>query len=232
MKKFFTFLIILMLLTPSAFAVDPTKPMAALTFDDGPSDHTLELLEVLTEYGCHATFFMVGKNIKNHEESLQAVIDAGCEIGVHSWKHQYYTELDCNEVQADLERCAKKVASVTDGYQVVFMRPPYGAKDSQTFRGVRYAGMIGVLWTIDTRDWEHRNAQKTADAILKSIENGSVILCHETVASTVEAMRIVLPQLIGMGYQILTVSELYAYQEGGAQIGKIYARFTLDPQYK
>ncbi len=234
MKRFLTVLCLLLMLSvatagaeePIAFTVDPSRPMVALTFDDGPGPYLPELLEVLQTHHVHATFFVVGKYIANHPEYLQLMLDAGCEIGAHSWSHARYTDMDCNEVQWDLERTCKKIASVTNGYQAVWMRPPYGSKNGQTTRGVRYAGMMGIMWTLDTRDWENRSAEKTCDNILRQVEDGAVILCHETVPSTVEAMRMVLPQLIEQGYQVLSVSELFAFQQDGAQVGKIYSSFT------
>ena len=235
MRKLLTFLCVMLLISglmtaaaeeQPSFSIDPSKPMVALTFDDGPGPYLPELLEVLRENNVHATFFVVGRYIANHPDYLQLMLDAGCEIGAHSWAHARYTDMDCNEVQWDLERTCKKIASVTNGYQAVWMRPPYGSKDGQTTRGVRYAGMMGVMWTLDTRDWENRNAEKTCQNILKQVEDGAVILCHETVPSTVEAMRLVLPQLIEQGYQVLSVSELFSFQQGGAQVGKIYSAFT------
>ena len=69
------------IVTVDVSRIDPTKPIVALSFDDGPSVNTASIIETLNEYGVHATFFMVGDNVKMYPERVKMVYDAGCEVG-------------------------------------------------------------------------------------------------------------------------------------------------------
>ena len=84
--------------------------------------------------------------------------------------------------------------------------------------------MSAVMWSIDTRDWQHRNAQKTIDNVLSQVKDGDIILMHDLYTASAEAAEYLIPELTRRGYQLVTVSELAMYR-GGLAPGHVYSRF-------
>lgn len=206
--------------------IDPTRPMVALTFDDGPSEYTSEILDLLTQYGGAATFCVVGNRISSYPDQIRAIAAQGSEIATHTWSHQKLTSLGAESMERQIVRPIEAVHEIVD-VPVRFIRPPYGSVDSNVRAVARKLGMPIVLWSIDTEDWRTMNADKTARAILKNVKNGSIVLMHDVHQPTLQAMRTVIPELAARGYQMVTLSELYSVREGGAQPGVVYSH--LDP---
>ncbi len=206
--------------------IDPTRPMVALTFDDGPSEYTGEILDLLTQYGGAATFCIVGNRVSSYPDQIRAIAAQGSEIATHTWSHQKLTSLNSASMERQIMRPIEAVHEIVDA-PVRFLRPPYGAVDSNVRAVARKLGMPIVLWSIDTEDWRTMNADKTARAILKNVKNGSIVLMHDVHQPTLQAMRTVIPELAARGYQMVTLSELYSVREGGAQPGVVYSH--LDP---
>ena len=200
--------------------------MVALTFDDGPSEYTSEILDLLTQYGGAATFCVVGNRISSYPDQIRAIAAQGSEIATHTWSHQKLTSLGAESMERQIVRPIEAVHEIVD-VPVRFIRPPYGDVDSNVRAVARKLGMPIVLWSIDTEDWRTMNADKTARAILKNVKNGSIVLMHDVHQPTLQAMRTVIPELAARGYQMVTLSELYSVREGGAQPGVVYSH--LDP---
>lgn len=205
----------------TVLTIDPSRPMVALTFDDGPGENTTRIAELVYQYGGRATFFMVGNRVKNYREVVEQVAAYGHEIGTHTWSHPELTEVSRGEVEAQLTRSADLLREVS-GQAVSLMRPPYGSND-ETVRDVcRALGLPLIHWSVDTEDWRTRSASATYDAIFKDVRDGSIILCHDIVPSTLEAMEYVVPELIRQGYQLVTVSELMHFRGIEPKAGKVY----------
>ena len=85
-------------------------------------------------------------------------------------------------------------------------------------------GMPAIMWSIDTRDWQHRNPQKTIDSVLSQVQDGDIILMHDLYSTTADAAQVLIPELTARGFQLVTVSELAAYR-GGMAPGHVYSRF-------
>lgn len=197
---------------PVSGTIDPNKPMVALTFDDGPAgSKTGRLLDALEQYGAHATFFIVGNRIPGDEENIKRAAALGCEVGNHSNSHAKLTSLDDASVENEIHPVAETIKSLT-GQSTVICRPPYGAVDE------RVQALIDapvILWSIDTRDWETRNAAQTIANIQQNVQDGDIILMHDIHAESVDAAVQIIPWLQQQGYQLVTVSELAYYKRGG-----------------
>ncbi len=191
------------------YQVDPTKPMIALTFDDGPGKYTGRLLKLLQKYDARATFFMVGENIAYYPETVEQMKEIGCEYGNHTWSHKDLTKLKKKGIEGQLKKTDKQLVKVT-GEMTTLARPPYGAVDKKVRKHVKSPL---VLWSMDTLDWKRKDAKKIANYVLKHVEDGEIVLLHDIHKETVEAVEIMLPKLIKKGYQIVTVSEM-AYARG------------------
>ena len=192
--------------------VDPTRPMVALTFDDGPhAVYTNQILDVLEEHGAVATFFEVARNLSKAPDAVRRAADLGCEIGSHSYRHANLGRMDQAAQQADQEAADALFQEVL-GTAPTLLRPPYGSMN-KTLKTT--SGRSIVTWSIDTEDWRSRDADK----VVASVQNagnldGQVILLHSIYDSTVEATEVLVPWLLEQGYQLVTVSELIQLRFG------------------
>lgn len=199
---------------------DPDAPMLALTFDDGPSDYTDSILDILEEYGQRATFFVCGYTAINYPDQIARADYIGCEIGNHTYGHANLTTLDRMGIAGQLDSTDKIIEQAT-GHRSTVIRPPYGAFNDNV-RAVATVPL--VLWNIDTLDWETRDTQSTIDNILNDVYDGDIVLMHDIYESTAEAMQTVIPELTNRGYQLVTMSEI-AETRGGMEAGGAYYRF-------
>lgn len=199
--------------------IDPDKPTIAITYDDGPSSYTYELLEVLESYDVHATFFMQGASIKEkYQDTLIKMLEIGCELGNHSTTHADLTKLSSSEIEDEMDITSGKIEALTGELPTV-MRPPYGAVNQSVKDTVDFPI---ILWNVDTEDWKTENPQDIVDHILEEVSDGDIILMHDTKSWTVEATEEVIPLLIEQGYQIVTVSELAEVKGVELQDGVTY----------
>lgn len=207
---------------PEARAIDTSKPMVALTFDDGPDGiWTDAILDVLEENGALATFFVIGENVEEYPETVKRIADMGCEIGNHGYDDGHLTDLDIDGLRENLEATDN---AVTDAGAPLpgLLRAPGGAM-SQTVR--RNAGKAVIGWTVDTLDWKTRDARATIDCVKGHGDlDGAVILVHSLYESSADAVAELVPWLQEQGYQLVTVSELMAYYYGELpQSGNYYS---------
>lgn len=209
------------LLSKEESTVDPSRPMIALTFDDGPGDRTVELLEHLQQYGARATFFMLGQKVASHADAVKKMKEIGCELGNHSYDHANLAKLDANGVKKQIEDTNLKIKEIV-GEGAALMRPPYGAISSTLKEN---AGMPLILWNIDTLDWKTRDAKATVDMVMNNVKDGDIILMHDIHTETVDAAIELIPKLLEEGYQLVTVSELAAYKNVPLENGQKYTDF-------
>ncbi|MDO4789299.1 MAG: polysaccharide deacetylase family protein [Johnsonella sp.] len=203
-------------------AVDPSRPMIALTFDDGPSAaNTNRILNSLEANGGRATFYVVGSSIHGAgADAMRRALSLGCEIGNHSYNHENLVKLSSQGVRDTIGKTSARIQE-TVGVAPATMRPPYGSYNSSVLNTV---GMPAILWSIDTLDWKTKSTSGTVNHVLSNVKDGDIILMHDTYATTAAAAEILIPELIGRGYQLVTVSELAAIR-GGMSAGKTYGSF-------
>ena len=204
-------------------AVDPSKPMIALTFDDGPSGATSRILDALEANGGRATFFMVGNRMRSYPSVINRMVALGCEPASHTWDHSYLTKLSEGQILSNLNQVDDTLQSIA-GVRTVIVRPPGGYINDASKAALAKRGTPAVLWSIDTLDWKTRNAQKTIDTVLSNVKDGDIILMHDLYETSADAAAVLIPELKNRGYQLVTVSELASYR-GGMQPGHTYSRF-------
>ncbi len=210
---------------PSAFLsnVDPTKPMVALTYDDGPSAVTARILDSLEANGARATFYMVGNRMGNYQSTIQRMQALGCELGSHTWNHTYLTRLSAEGIHGNLNQLDSALQTIA-GVRSVTMRPPGGFINGSIQSALASYGQPAIMWSIDTLDWKTRNAQSTINTVLSKVRDGDIILMHDLYGATADASAVLIPELINRGYQLVTISELAACR-GGMQPGQVYHSF-------
>ncbi len=195
---------------PAVADTERTRPdcadvkCVALTFDDGPGEHTDELLDVLHENDAKATFYVLGSKLASHPEEVERMVEEEHQVGNHTWDHADLATLSASEIKDDLQRTDMAIKDVT-GRMPTTMRPPYGSL-SDTARETIDKPML--LWDVDTLDWQHRDPETTVDIAAEETDEGSVLLFHDIHETTVEAIPDVLETLTEDGYEFVTVDEM------------------------
>ena len=184
------------------------KPLkyVALTFDDGPSSFTEEIIDLLQKYDYNATFFVLGNKLNlNYKDILKKSIKNGNEIGVHGYSHRSFTNMRQATMEEEITKTKKYIKNLT-GYESTLVRPPYG-NITKTIKNYNLGPYI--LWNNDTLDWKLRDANKISSRLINSIEDKSIILMHDTYLTTFKALEIILPYLKENNYVVTTVSKIY-----------------------
>ncbi len=204
--------------------IDATKPMVALTYDDGPSrDVTPRILDKLEECGGHATFFMVGQQAERRPETVSRMAKLGCEVANHTYGHVSMNKLQPQELVEQISRTNQLVYDIC-GITPGLMRPVGGNENDIGLSVVGTMGMPAILWSVDTLDWKTRDAASTFERACGNVKDGDIILMHDLYGATGDASVAIIDELVRRGYQLVTVSELSAYR-GGLVPGKSYAKF-------
>lgn len=193
--------------------------MVALTFDDGVTEMTSDLLDILKEEKVRATFFVLGREFdedpKHGKRMLKRMWKEGHDIGSHSYSHPYLTSLSDSEIRKqmkDTNRCF--IDSL--GYTPVLMRPPYGAVDSRVCSVLNGMGFKVVNWDIDSDDWRMEGSSSSAVAehitgLIKPLSRdrdaSHIILMHEIYRSTIDAQRRLIKDIKRKGYKLGNMSE-------------------------
>ena len=213
--------VLILFLTVSGLQMDATAAQVyhshpngakqiALTFDDGPHpSQTQRILDILDRYGVKATFFMIGVNVENYPDAAKAVVARGHEVGNHTYSHSHLNRLGMGMLTSELEKCEHVLEDMCDCHTHLF-RPPEGYLSDGVFECAEQGEYSLILWSIDTRDWEIKDSQHIVETVLNNVKAGDIILMHDYVAKskTPEALEILLPKLLALGYEPVTVSQL------------------------
>lgn len=183
----------------------------SLTFDDGPAAPTSRLLRILKDAGVPATFFMVGQRVAATPRRARRVERAGFLIGNHSWAHTDMRTQTSAQVTATL-RATDRALRRAGTHPTGLMRPPYGALDDAALAGIRRAGFVPVLWTVDSRDWTGGTAAEIAARILAGLRPNetNIVLQHDGVGHSpvsVDAVPAVIRGARNRGYCFTALDE-------------------------
>jgi peptidoglycan/xylan/chitin deacetylase (PgdA/CDA1 family) len=202
------------LLAPSVHRGDRSRRAIALTFDDGPSESTPELLRILERYRVPATFFQCGVNVRRLPEIARHVARAGHEIGNHSethprldFKSRAFIRRELSLAQEAIERAA--------GIRPIYFRAPYGVRWFGLRQVQRQLGLTGVMWTTIALDWKW-TSERIVPRLLKGAQNGAIFCLHDgrrvqanpDIRSTLETVRQVLPELMEQGFHFEKVTDI------------------------
>jgi len=196
----------------------------ALTFDDGPNPPwTQRLLELLRQKGAVATFFLVGDTVQAHPEVARALVDAGMEVGAHSWDHaEDLDRRDAASLDADLARMRAAFERAL-AFRPALYRAPHGRTSATMLRRLRAAGYVSVGWDIDARDWSDDDAETVVNNVLSKAHPNAIVLMHDGGRSgghadrstTLAALPRIIDGLRAQGYELATVSAISGVPERG-----------------
>ncbi|WP_419726774.1 polysaccharide deacetylase family protein [Terrisporobacter petrolearius] len=196
------------------------EKLIALTFDDGPDeDFTPQILDILKKYNVKATFYVIGQKVQYNKKIIKRQHEEGHEIGNHTYTHINVSKNGYNKIKKEIGDTQSAVKSVTGVYPKTF-RPPYRAISKDMCDIIKEKDMNIVLWSyVDARDWESPGVCSIVKSIESGIQNGCIILLHDynkiraPKSQTIEALDIIIPNLLEKGYKFVTISELIEHLE-------------------
>ena len=180
------------------------RRVAALTFDDGPSTYTRQILRILDRRKAKGTFFVIGNQVPGNAATARAILARGHELANHSSTHALLPS------GADIRRASRTIKRVT-GFRPCTFRPPYGALDSRLARDSRRADLKPILWDVDTNDWRTPGSGSIYRSVAKGTGRGSIVLMHDGGgyrSQTVAALEPAIRQLRKRGFRLVTVTKL------------------------
>ncbi len=213
--------------------IDPSKPMVAISFDDGAvgnsaTDSSMRIINAIANEGFHATFFYVGDWIRNSagEGEVKYAFSKGMEIANHTKSHPNLSQKSASEIRSEYDQCAAKLKGIIGTEPSKLLRLPYLASNATVTSTLSDVPMITC--SIDTADWNGATKDDIINKVVTAKNNGSlngaIVLCHETYNTTAEAMEYLAPYLKSEGWQIVTISEMFAVKQQQLDGGKIYTK--------
>lgn len=188
--------------------LDPNKKFIALTFDDGPSIYTKEVINILKKYNCNATFFVLGNKVEIYQETIRESLKNGNELGNHSYSHKWLIKLDEESLKEQIDK-TQDIIQETTGYTPKLLRPTYGSVN-QKIRNLDQFEII--LWNVDTLDWKYKSIDRIVNRATRNPKDGNIILMHDIHQRTVKALDKIIPILQNQGFELITISEMKEIQ--------------------
>ncbi len=192
------------------------KPLVALTFDDGPSAYTREILDTLSRYDVHATFFLIGKNVERRPVIARRIVQDGNVVGNHTYSHPFWAPVETpDRINAEIDKATAAIR-IACGVVPEYFRPPHGWRSPWMMGLARKDHYTVVTWTVSPDDWQKVSARTIEQRVLSKTRAGSIILLHDGLetrpnpqcASTVQALPAIIRDLKARGYSFVTVPEL------------------------
>lgn len=195
------------------YCVDTEEKQVAISFDAAwGGDKTQEIIDILDEYDCTATFFLVGFWVDKYPELVKAIDEAGLEIGTHSNTHPDMAKLDRATIEQELSLSMKKISDIT-GKEVKVFRPPFGSYNNTLLNACSSLGLKAIQWDVDTLDWKGLSAGDVTKRVMNRVKNGSIILMHNNADNVTDSLRLTLDYLTNAGYKVTSVGELIYSQD-------------------
>ncbi len=198
-------------------AINANTKLVALTFDDGPTSTTSQVLDVLQKYDVVATFFLIGNQINDNTKSImQRQVSMGCELANHSYTHSDLSTKSAYEIRQEINNTSQAIKNAVN-VTPKFFRPPYIGVNNSVYENIDMPFIQGIMcndWVDSTSVYERYNT------VLNSVSDGSIILLHDFQGNskTVEALPTIIEGLKKQGYTFVTVSQLFDYKGVNADV--------------
>jgi len=187
-----------------------------LTFDDGPNDpDTCRLLDVLSKHNVPATFFMIGRYVRQRPDIALQVKDRGHVVANHTFTHPYLSLEPLGKVATELEQCRDALTCAVGEHSNLF-RPPWGARRPGVLRTARRLGLEPIMWSVTGFDWKAPSAEYIEKKVTRQVRGGDVILLHDgghrafgtDRSCTVRAVEALLQLYKAEGYEFVTIPSM------------------------
>ena len=194
----------------------PGTKQLALTYDDGPNDpYTQQLLEVLAKHGAVATFFLIGRYVKQRPEIVREIVAAGHTVGNHTWDHPLLIFCSAAETRRQISSTQMAIEDAC-GVSPALFRPPFGGRRPGTFAVVHALDLTPVMWNVTCYDWSATSNDCIEAKARRQIHGGDVVLLHDGGHKrfgtdrqwTVKATENLLREYGDKGYEFVSVAEM------------------------
>jgi peptidoglycan/xylan/chitin deacetylase (PgdA/CDA1 family) len=175
------------------------------------TDYVYDILDILEQYSCKATFFLGGSWADDNVDCVRAIYNSGNEIGSHGYFHKDQSQLNYTQNEQEIATSVKLLNAICGKDVVKLFAPPSGAFNNATLTAADKHGLKTIMWSRDTIDWRDSDAQLIYDRATKNLVKGEFVLMHPTKA-TVQALKKILTYISDAGLNAVTVS--YNLNEG------------------
>lgn len=199
------------------------KKLLALTFDDGPSEYTERLLDILNNKNVKATFFVLGSRASAFPNLISREIADGHEVESHTFAHKDLTTISRGEIENEISSAEQTICNAENKQGCIkYVRPPYGAVNG-VVRSIAKVPLIG--WSVDSDDWRSRDAGQVKEKVLGTAFDGAIVLMHDIYDSTITGVEWMLDDLREQGYTFVTIDELVKTRNPNLETGVLYGKF-------
>jgi len=180
----------------------------AITFDDGPSEFTLEVLDLLKRHNAKATFFCIGKNVEKYPTIVKKIIEEGHLLGNHSYFHsKFFDFYNAKKIIEEIQKTDELLEKYTFK-KINFFRPPYGVTTPSIRRALKITGHKVIGWNIRSLDGGTKNQNLIFNRLVKRVSPGGIVLLHDTAPHSVLVLEQFLQFLQQNNYKIVSIEEL------------------------
>lgn len=180
----------------------------ALTFDDGPDRFTQPVADCLSRHGVVGTFFVIGHKVKNQPDTLRRIHQQGHVIGNHGYHHRWHFSLQRRKTIADEIRQTSAAIEEVTGKLPRFFRPPFGITNPRVADAVTKTQMIPVGWDVRSFDTVIGVSERLSKRLKRKVQNGSIILLHDSGEGMVGFLDAFIPWLKEQGYEIVSLEKM------------------------
>ncbi|HAJ80447.1 MAG TPA: hypothetical protein DCO75_11830 [Fibrobacteres bacterium] len=191
--------------------------LVALTFDDGPSRYTSQILDTLDKYNVKATFFEIGKNVEKYPAMSRRIVNEGHVLGNHTYSHPFWAPMESPaRIKKEIDKAANAIQKAT-GVSTVLFRPPHGWRSPWMENELKKDNYTVVTWTVSPNDWQQNISAATVEKrVVSNTHSGSIILMHDGLETknvfrkdqTINALPYIIDHLKKRGYRFVTIPEL------------------------
>jgi peptidoglycan-N-acetylglucosamine deacetylase len=187
---------------------NPEKPMVSFIINVAWGNEFIpDMLATLKKHHVYATFFLEGRWVKNNPEFAKMIVDAGHEIGNHSYSHPNMETLETSKVMSELRK-TNEIIEVTTGKKVKWFAPPSGSYRDEVVKIAHNMNMGTIMWSVDTIDWQKPQPDVLINRVMSKLHKGAIILMHPT-ASTANSLNSLIVQIKDRELKVGTVSSLF-----------------------
>ena len=184
------------------------RDMVSLTFDDGPCETSVEIIDLLEKYNAKASFFLIGSRITGKEAIVRRMIREGHLVGHHSWSHRSsFPLMSPQNIREDI-LTARSVLENVSGIKHPWFRPPFGVTNPMIAAALKGLNLKIAGWSIRSFDTKNENAELVLKRIVKKLKGGDIVLLHDTSANIVPLLESLLQYLKKKGYRCVNLDTL------------------------